>query len=136
MTLALGVACGASYASATVYTANPGTNLSALYGSLKPGDTLQLNPGTYTSGYYPIDLSGVTITSTNPVNPAILSGAGMQLFNASNVTVSNLIFQNIGGNFIQGSDGGDYSNPATNLTFRNLVFRNPVSAAGYTIGIK
>jgi hypothetical protein len=129
---------GADAARATVYTANPGDNLSALANSVQSGDVIQLNPGTYTSGIYPnAGFTGVTIRSTNPANPAVLSGVGMQFPDAHDITVSDIVMQNTAGNYINAFNSDSSGPAATNFTFRNMTFQNPVySTTVETIGLK
>ena len=128
----------AADARATVFTANPGDNLTILANSAQSGDTIQLNPGTYTTGMYPnAGFTGVTIRSTNPANPAVFSGAGMQFPDAHNITVSDIVMQNTAGNYINAFNSDSSGPAATNFTFRNMTFQNPVySTSVQTIGLK
>src|SRR5690606_18923956 len=59
-----------------------------------PGDSIILQPGTYGGGHFRAGLQGVTIRSSDPANPAIISGGsnGIQLSDASDVTIADLEF--------------------------------------------
>src|SRR5687767_6653650 len=61
-----------------------------------PGDEIVLQPGVYSGGHYRANLQQVTIRSANPANPGIIDGGsnGIQLSDASHVTLSDLVFRN------------------------------------------
>jgi hypothetical protein len=102
-----------------------------------PGDEILLQPGSYGGGHYRANLAQVTIRSMNPATPAIIDGGsnGIQLTDASNVTISDLIFRNQTGNGLNIDDGGSFATPTTNITLRNLTVRDIVTAGNHD-GIK
>jgi hypothetical protein len=91
----------------------------------------------YGGGHYRANLSQVTIRSVNPANPAIIDGGsnGIQLSDASNVTIADLEFRNQLDNGLNIDDGGSFATPATNITLRNITVRDIVNAGNHD-GIK
>lgn len=101
------------------------------------GDEIVLQPGVYGGGHYRANLQGVTIRSADPANPAIIEGGsnGIQLSDAADVTISDLVFRNQVGNGLNIDDGGTFDTPSTNITLRNLEVRDIVTAGNHD-GIK
>jgi Right handed beta helix region len=101
------------------------------------GDEIVLQPGVYGGGHYRANLQQVTIRSADPANPAIIDGGsnGIQLTDASIVTIADLIFRNQTGNGLNIDDGGSFATPTTNITLRNLTVRDIVTAGNHD-GIK
>jgi hypothetical protein len=97
------------------------------------GDEIHLQPGVYSGGHYRANLSGVTIRSANPANQAIIDGGsnGIQLSDATNVTISDLVFRNQVDNGLNIDDGGTYNTPASGITLRNLTVRDIVTAGNH-----
>jgi hypothetical protein len=102
-----------------------------------PGDEILLQPGTYGGGHYRANLQQVTIRSVDPANPATIDGGsnGIQLSDAVQVTLADLIFRNQTGNGLNIDDGGSFGTPTTGITLRNLTVRDIVTA-GNNDGIK
>lgn len=103
----------------------------------QPGDFITLAPGTYGGGHFRSGLTGVTIRSQDPNDPAVIQGGvnGIQLSDAVNVTIENLIFEQQTGNGLNIDDGGSFASPSTDITLRNLVVRD-MNASGNNDGIK
>jgi hypothetical protein len=101
------------------------------------GDQIILQPGVYAGGHYRANLQGVVIRSADPANPAIIDGGGngIQLSDAANVTISDLVFRHQTGNGLNIDDGGTFDTPATSLTLRNITVRDIVTAGNHD-GIK
>lgn len=135
------VASGAHAADINVATR---AELLAALATSQPGDRILLASGSaYGGGFFRTGLTGVTITSQNPLNPAILdasvNGAGtvMQLTTARDVTITNVIFQNWTTNGLNIDDGGNWpTGKSQNITLRDVVVRNVTAPAGNNDGIK
>ncbi|WP_442481934.1 right-handed parallel beta-helix repeat-containing protein [Aeoliella sp. SH292] len=115
----------------------PATSFAHALASAQPGDSIRLAPGVYAGGHYRAGLSNVTITSDDPANPAIVRGGGngLQLSDASNVTLEHLIFEQQTSNGLNIDDGGTFETPTTGLVVRNVTVRN-MNATGNNDGIK
>lgn len=102
-----------------------------------PGDEIVLQPGVYGGGHYRANLRQVTIRSTDPANRAIIDGGsnGIQLSDASDVALVDLVFRNQTGNGLNIDDGGSYSTPTQRITLRNLLVQDIVTAGNFD-GIK
>ena len=99
----------------------------AALAAAQPGDRILIEPGTYSGGFLQSGLTGVTIRSADPANPAIIQGgggSGIQLGDATDVVIEHLIFQGASGNGINIDDGGSFSTPSTNITIRDVVVRD------------
>jgi len=97
---------GVCSGSPQVTVVQPGANVPAELGKLCPGDTLQLAPGTYVTGYMRLYLGGagiggiragtpsapITVTSQDPSQPALIQG-GLQLYSPHYWRVTNLRIQ-------------------------------------------
>ena len=103
----------------------------------KPGDNLLLQPGTHEGGLYRAGLTDVTIRSQDPTDRAVISGGvnNLQLSDATNVTIEQVIFDGGSGNGINIDDGGSFSTPSTNITLRDITVQN-VGTGGNHDGIK
>ena len=110
---------------------------SAALAAAGAGDQIILQPGVYGGGHYRANLQQVTIRSADPANPAIIDGGsnGIQLSDAANVTISDLVFRNQVDNGLNIDDGGTFDTPAVNLTLRNITVRDIVTAGNHD-GIK
>ncbi|HEX2475489.1 MAG TPA: hypothetical protein VHK01_12125 [Lacipirellulaceae bacterium] len=102
-----------------------------------PGDHILLQPGVYAGGHFRANLRQVTIRSANPANPAIFDGGNnaIQLSDAQQVTIEDLVFRNQVGNGLNIDDGGTFATPSTDITLRDIVVRDIVTA-GNNDGIK
>jgi hypothetical protein len=102
-----------------------------------PGDEIILQPGVYSGGHYRANLRQVVIRSADPNDLAIIDGGsnGIQLSDANDVTISDLVFRNQVDNGLNIDDGGTYETPATNITLRNITVRDIVTAGNHD-GIK
>jgi hypothetical protein len=113
------------------------SQFSAALAAAAPGDEILLQPGLYGGGHFRANLSQVSIRSIDPDNQAIIDGGGngIQLSDATNVTISDLAFRNQTGNGINIDDGGSFASPATGITLRNITVRD-IATAGNHDGIK
>lgn len=113
------------------------SQFSAALAAAAPGDSILLQPGVYNGGHYRANLQQVTIRSADAANPAIIDGGsnGIQLSDASHVTISDLVFRNQVDNGLNIDDGGSFNTSATNITLRNLTVRDIVTAGNFD-GIK
>ncbi len=110
---------------------------SAALANAQPGDSILLMPGNYGGGHFRAGLNQVTIRSQDAENPAIIQGGvnGIQLSDASNVVIEDLVFEAQTGNGINIDDGGSFDTPATDITLRNMTVRD-MNALGNNDGIK
>ncbi len=101
------------------------------------GDSILLAPGVYTGGLYQEGLTGVTIASLDPNNRAVVRGGvnGIQLTDATRVTIADLVFEQQTGNGVNIDDGDSFSTPSTQITLRSLVVRD-IATSGNRDGIK
>jgi len=114
-----------SSSSGTVYFANPGDNLVTKINALVPGDTLNLNDGSYTethlmliSGVHGTSAHHITIQATNDGKAVVdgkNTGSNYPLYMADStyVDVQSIIFQNSGPGSVYeffGATGGGVSN--------------------------
>ena len=131
----LGLAEGADILVAP--TGSPGTTLSAALQNAMPGDILLLEPGVHAGGQFRAGLTDVTIRSSDPNNRAIIRGGtnNIQLSDASNVTIEQLVFEDGAGNGINIDDGGSFATPSTNITLRDITVQD-VGSGGNNDGIK
>lgn len=106
-----------------------------------PGDTINVLPGIYDGGHFRAGLTDVTIRGQtgDPRDPAeiVFRGGvnGIQLSDATDVTLEGLIFEAQTGNGLNIDDGGSFATPSTNLTLRNVTVRD-MAATGNNDGIK
>jgi hypothetical protein len=101
------------------------------------GDQILLRPGTYAGGHFRANLREVTIRSFDPANRAIIDGGAnaIQLSDAQQVTIEHLEFRNQTGNGLNIDDGTSFATPSTEITLRNIVVRDIVTAGNHD-GIK
>lgn len=111
--------------------------IAAALGAAQPGDRILIAPGSYAGGFYQVKLSGVTVRSAEPSNPAVIQGGsnGIQLSDATGVTIEHLVFDGATGNGINIDDGGTFATPSSDITIRDVVVRN-VGTGGNNDGIK
>ncbi|MEM8495689.1 MAG: hypothetical protein AAF663_09920, partial [Planctomycetota bacterium] len=86
--------------------------------SAAPGDRILLSPmGKFEGGFFASGLIGVTITSLDPENPAVIRGGtnNLQLSNVNGVTIRDLVFAAAATNGINIDDGGSFETPSTNI---------------------
>jgi hypothetical protein len=90
------------------------TQFSAALAAAAAGDEIILQPGVYAGGHYRASLQQVAIRSADPANPAIIDGGrnGIQLSDAANVTISDLVFRDQVDNGLNIDDGGTFDTPA------------------------
>lgn len=102
----------------------------------QPGDRIVLT-NNIAGGHFRAGLTGVTITSQNPAAPFAIQGGvnGIQLSDATNVTLENIVFEQQTGNGVNIDDGGSFDSPSTGITFRNVTVRD-MNAGGNNDGIK
>jgi hypothetical protein len=128
---------GAGSAIAVERVVSNTSQFSAALAAAARGDSIVLQPGVYGGGHYRANLQQVTIRSADPANRAIIDGGsnGIQLSDAADVTISDLVFRNQTGNGLNLDDGGSFDTPASNITLRNLTVRDIVTAGNHD-GIK
>ena len=115
----------------------PGQLPSALQNAM-PGDSLLLLPGVHSGGLFRAGLQDVIIRSNDPANRAIIRGGinNIQLSDARNVTIEQLVFEGGTGNGINIDDGGSFDTPSTtNITIRDITVQD-VGTGGNNDGIK
>lgn len=106
-----------------------------------PGDTISVLPGIYDGGHFRAGLADVTIRGLtgDPRDPdeIVFRGGvnGIQLSDATNVSLQGLTFEAQTGNGLNIDDGGSFATPSTNLTLRNVTVRD-MAATGNNDGIK
>lgn len=128
---------GASEVTGVERVVSTTSQFSAALNAAIAGDEIILQPGIYGGGHYRANLRQVTIRSADPANPAIIDGGnnGIQLSDASQVTIADLVFRNQVDNGLNIDDGGTFATPATNITLRNITVRDIVTAGNHD-GIK
>jgi hypothetical protein len=109
----------------------PGDDLEAALATATPGTAVRLGPGSYDGGAF---ISGLTGTEGAPVwvggepgreKPVIRGGANaLQLSNASYVILHDLEITGQTSNGLNVDDGGDATDPAHHLIFRDLLIRD------------
>ncbi|MEM1097469.1 MAG: right-handed parallel beta-helix repeat-containing protein [Planctomycetota bacterium] len=106
--------------------------------SAAPGDRILLSPmGKFEGGFFASGLIGVTITSLDPENPAVIRGGtnNLQLSNVNGVTIRDLVFAAAATNGINIDDGGSFETPSTNIHIDSVSIRD-LAAGGNHDGIK
>ncbi len=98
---------------------------------LKPGDILELQPGTYQGGIVASNLSGapekmITIRGSDSENRPIITGGktGMHLRDCSYLRISNLVLKSFPVNAINIDDGGSADSPAQHIVVENVDIIN------------
>jgi hypothetical protein len=124
-------------AAAEIRVVSTTSQFSTALAAAAPGDEIHLQPGVYNGGHYRANLAQVTIRSVNAANPAIFNGGsnGIQLTDATNVTIADLVFKNQIDNGLNIDDGGSFATPSSNITLRNITVRD-IATAGNHDGIK
>ena len=102
-----------------------------------PGDEIVMRPGVYGGDHYREKLDQVTIRSADPKRPAIIEGGsqGMQLSDPTNVTLRDIVFRNQELIGLNIDDGGSPETPANNITLKNVIVRDMVTEGNHD-GIK
>jgi len=128
--------------SATINVGTVSALVSAL-GTQNNGNEIVLAPGEYNLGgrqLSAVGLSGITIRSADSYNPAILTGGqNIHLIKPENVTMTDLIIQNMTQGGLNIDDGGESpwtSDLAHDITLQNIVIRSIGDGSGNYDGIK
>jgi len=112
-------------------------SLKGAVAAAEDGDEILIRPGTYDGGITRSGLTGVTIRSLDPDNPAVIDASsrneGLRFYAANRVTVANLVVENAKDNGIL--FGYDEQGQSQHITLRNLIVRN-VGSDGNQDGIK
>ncbi|MEM9659207.1 MAG: hypothetical protein AAF961_12680, partial [Planctomycetota bacterium] len=113
----------------------------AALNSAEPGDRILLAPGIYRGGISHRGLDGVTISSQQPGNRAVIDAGGvgqaLHLSSATNVVIENLILRNYFNNGVNIDDGGDWpAGKSSHITLRNLEITNETAPPGNRDGVK
>lgn len=89
------------------------------------GDEVVLAPGFYPGRFQAFGLTGVTIRSADPSNPAVINapGEGIKLSSAKRIMISDLIINGGGANGINIDDGG-FREPSSDITIRNVTVQS------------
>jgi Right handed beta helix region len=103
----------------------------------RAGDRILIAPGHYAGGLYKQDLADVTLRGADPADPPVIEGGagGIQLSDATGVTIEHLIIEGAAGNGINVDDGGTFATPSTAITIRDVVVRD-LNPSGNNVGIK
>lgn len=124
-------------------TVSDTTSFVSAINAATPGTQILVNPGTYSSGKYFVNLKGtadkhIVIAAADPTNKPIFtgSGEGMKFVDAAYVDLKNLIFQNTSDNGLNMDDGGSYATPSHHILLDGLEVRNVGSSTGNIDGIK
>lgn len=112
--------------------------LSVALAAAQPGDLVSLLPGVYDGGHFRAGLTDVLIRrQPGTEGEAILRGGvnGIQLSDATGVTIEGLTFEQQTGNGLNIDDGGSFATPSTDITLRDLTVRD-MAATGNNDAIK
>ncbi len=137
--LLLGLAAGRpAYAGGSTIVVNPGGSIQTALNGANPGDTVQLNPGTYTES---LTLStAVNLVGTNAATTIIQAQPGQRVITVTgaavnaNVLIAHLTLQ--GGDVDGGTDCPQYCGGGMLITetaqpqLQNLVWRNNAAGQG------
>lgn len=110
----------------------------AALAAAQPGDTISVLPGFYDGGHFRAGLTDVVIRrQPGSTGEAVFRGGvnGIQLSDATRVTLEGLTFEAQTGNGLNFDDGGTFTTPSTDLTLRDLTVRE-MAATGNNDGIK
>ena len=106
-----------------------------------PGTTISVNSGVYAGGSYRNGIAGtaeapVVIQAADPTRPPVFVGGanGLQLSNASYVTLRDLVFEGPGQNGINIDDGSTFDTPSHHILIARVIVRD--LPAGNRDGIK
>jgi Ca2+-binding RTX toxin-like protein len=109
----------------TTITVSTTAGLTAALNNVKSGTTIQLAPGTYTGvSISNVHTSGVTITSQNAANHAVIAGLGVT--GSSGITFSNLAFTTVGSGQTYFADRVTNS---SNIVFNGNAFHGDLTSA-------
>jgi hypothetical protein len=124
-------------ASAVQRVVSTTSQFSSALAAAGPGDEIVMQPGVYGGGHFRANLQQVTIRSADPANQAIIDGGnnGIQLSDASDITIADITFRNQIDNGLNIDDGGTFAKPASNITLRNITVRDIVTTGNHD-GIK
>jgi hypothetical protein len=99
-----------------------------------PGHEIVLAPGVYAGRFTGTGLTGVTVRSSDPANPAVIDatgvGEGFKLSSVKQMTLSDLVIENASQNAIN-IDDGQFVAASEDVTLRSLTVRDSGS-----VGIK
>ena len=136
-TVVLGIASLSAHADTIIVNTTAGFDTAL--DTANPGDEILLEPGTYTGGIFAAGVTGVTVASLDATNPAVIDATGrtngIQLSDAVDVTLADLVIENASANGLNIDDGGSFATPSQNVTLRNLTVRN-IGSSGNHDGIK
>lgn len=97
----VGASSATSAAASTLRVIQPGADVAAAMTALRSGDTLELAPGTYSTGYLRVTMAAgtasgpITVTAQDPNNPPLLVG-GLELYSPTYVNLTHLRIQGTG----------------------------------------
>ncbi|TWT99857.1 hypothetical protein Pla108_08000 [Botrimarina colliarenosi] len=137
----IAIALYATPADATTRNVTSTAEFATALAAAQPGDTISLRPGVYNGGHFRAGLTDVTIRGATgdphaPEEIVFRGGVnGIQLSDASGVTLEGLTFEQQSGNGINIDDGGTFATPSTNITLRNVTVRD-MAASGNNDGVK
>ncbi|MEN1678659.1 MAG: right-handed parallel beta-helix repeat-containing protein [Planctomycetota bacterium] len=133
----MGVLLGDGAAIGDVISVSSDVEFSQALGAASPGDIISISPGVYNGGLFRSGLSDVVIRGSDPNARPIIRGGinGIQLSNATGVTLEDLIFEQQTGNGLNIDDGGTFATPTTDVTIRRVLVRD-LATAGNRDGIK
>lgn len=104
--------------------------LVAALASAVPGTTILIQPGTYAGDIQIVDIHGtadapITITSADPMNPAIIgsAGEGLKFSDAQYLKITSLTTYANTFNGINIDDGGTYDTPSHHITIDRVTVR-------------
>ncbi len=136
---AAALALAANYADAATRNVSDSTQLAAALAAAQPGDAIVLAAGEYNGGLYRSGLAGVTIRGADNVSADAVvirgGGTGIQLSDATDVTLEGLTFAGQTINGLNIDDGGSFATPSTNITLRHVTVRD-MPVTGNNDGIK
>jgi len=113
----------------------PIQNLQSAAKEAKPGDTILIRAGIYTSSNYISDLQGTNenwIIITAKLGEEVVfrgQSTAIQLSDPAYLKISNLIFEAQTANGVNIDDGGSYRSPAYNIIIENCQWRS-INATG------
>jgi hypothetical protein len=126
-------------AHAVTRNASNSAQLTAALAAAQPGDAIVLAAGEYNGGLYRDGLTSVTIRGADGLSPdaVVIRGGvnGLQLSDATDVTLERLTFAAQTGNGLNIDDGGSFATPSTNITLRDITVRD-MAGTGNNDGIK
>lgn len=135
--LAISFLITASHCAAAERIVSNTSQFSSALAAAAPGDVIILQPGIYGGGHYRAGMNNVVIRSADPNNRAIFDGSNtaIQLSDANQVTIADLVFRNQASNSLNIDDGGTFDTPTSNIVLRNLLVQD-IQNPGNLDGIK